>query len=151
MSFASFDVDKFGALNDQYGPMLCDRILFQIGQILQSAVGKADLVGRYAGQRFMVALLDAGPRAALKSIELMRQSIEKTTFLYEDKKIKLTVGGVFVEIKPSDDYVAVMERMEKTMKLVKEKGPNHTYLHSGRDPEPVESPSFGAEEKDVSI
>jgi hypothetical protein len=81
----------------------------------------------------------------------MRQTIEKATFLYEDKKLQLTVGGVFVEIKPSDEYHSVLERMEKTMKLVKEAGSNHTYQHSDRDPEPVESPSFGAEEKDISI
>ena len=56
-----------------------------------------------------------------------------------------------MEIKPSDEYHSVLERMEKTMKLVKETGPNHTYQHSDRDPEPVESPSFGAEEKDIPI
>lgn len=151
ISFALFDADRFGLLNEQHGPMICDRVLFHLGQLLHSSVGKADLVARHSGQRFFVALLDAGPRAALKSIELMRQTIEKATFLYEDKKLQLTVGGVFVEIKPSDEYHSILERMEKTMKLVKEAGPNHTYQHNERDPEPVESPSFGAEEKDIPI
>lgn len=152
MSAVLFDADKFGAVNEDYGPLLGDRILYQLGQILKSGFGEENLLGRFAGNRFLAVLLDAGPRAALKSIERIRQTVEKTTFLHEDRTIKITVGAAITEVKPDDgEYIAVLERLEKTMKTVKENGPNRAFLCDGHTPEPVESPNFGVEADEIVI
>jgi diguanylate cyclase (GGDEF)-like protein len=87
MSAALIDLDRFAGINEEYGTLLGNRMLHQIGQILKSKSGEADLLGRYSGDRFLAVLLDVGPRGALKSIELMRQTIGKTTFLHEAEKI----------------------------------------------------------------
>jgi diguanylate cyclase (GGDEF)-like protein len=151
MSAVLFDLDKFSAVNERYGPLLAERILYQVGQILKSAAGEADLVGRFAGQQFLVVILDAAPRAALKSIELLRQTIEKTTFLHEEEKIKVTVSDAITEVKPDDEYMAVLDCLERTMETVKEAGPNQSFLHDGQDAKLVESPSFGAKENEIVI
>ncbi len=151
MSAVLIDLDKFGFINENFGALLGDRILHQVGQILKAAVGEADLVGRYAGERFLAVLVDIGPRGALKSIELMRQTIDKTTFLHEAERIKATVGCAVAEVKPEDKYMDVLERLEKMMKIVKEAGHNRTFQYIDRSAEPVESPSFGAAENEIVI
>jgi diguanylate cyclase (GGDEF)-like protein len=151
MSAVLFDLDKFSEINEHYGPLLGDRILYQIGQILKSKMGEADLLGRFAGQQFLAVMLDVGPRAALKSIELLRQTIEKTTFLHEERKIKVSVGGAITEVESDDEYIEVLDRLEKTMSMVKEAGPNRAFLHDGREAKPVESPNFGAEAEEIVI
>jgi diguanylate cyclase (GGDEF)-like protein len=152
MSAVLFDADRFGAVNENHGLLLADRILYQIGQILKSGFGEENLLARYAGNRFLAVLLDVGPRAAVKSIERMRQTVEKTTFLHENQKIKITVGAAIAEVKPDDDeYIAVLDRLEKTMKTVKESGPNRAFLHDGSHPESVASPNLGAEGIEIVI
>jgi diguanylate cyclase (GGDEF)-like protein len=151
ISAVLFDVDRFSLFNENHGPLLGDKVLYQIGQILKAGFGETDLFGRFAGQRFLAVLLDVGPRAALRNIELMRQTIEKTVFIHDEEQIKMTVGCAITEIKPDDTYIGVLERLEKTLKTVKEAGANRTFMHIGRDVERVESPSFGAESNEIVI
>jgi diguanylate cyclase (GGDEF)-like protein len=151
MSMALFDIDRFGLVNEQHGPLIGDRVLFQFGQLLKSAVGKSDLVGRYAGQQFLVVMLDVGPRAALKTFEVMRQTVEKTTFMYDLGKINITTGEAITEVAPGESYAGVLDRLEKSIKSVKEAGVNQAVLHNGRVIEPIDSPSFGVEETRLQI
>jgi diguanylate cyclase (GGDEF)-like protein len=151
VSAALFDVDRFGKINEDFGPLIGDRILTHIGKILKEGIGKADLVGRFAGQRFLIITLDAGSRATLKTTEFLRQTVEKSTFIHEDARIQVTVSAAFTEVKPDDWYEAVLERLEETMEKVKQAGPNHTFLHNGKNIEPVQSPNFGAQNIEITI
>jgi diguanylate cyclase (GGDEF)-like protein len=151
LTAAMFDLDRLGAINEHEGPLLGDRILHQVGQILKSTVGDGDLLARYAGDRFVAVWLDLGPRAALKNIERARQTIEKTTFIHDAEKIKATVGCAIAEVAPDQGYMDVLNCLERTMKIVKDAGPNRSYFHDGRSAEPVKSPSFGAEATEIVI
>jgi PleD family two-component response regulator len=109
------------------------------------------LLGRFGGQRFLVVAVGIGPRAALTSIERMRQTIEKTTFIHEEEKIKVTLSGAITEVKPDDAYINVLERLEKTIKLVKEAGPNHTFQFEKGNATPIASPNFGVDAVEIPI
>lgn len=150
MTAAMFDLDRLGWINEHHGPLLGDRILNQIGQILKSSVAEGDLLGRYAGDRFLAVFLD-GPRATMKNVELARQTIEKSTFVHEQQRIKVTVGCAIAEVRPDQGYMEVLDCLETTMKIVKDAGPNRTFTHDGKTAEPVKSPSFGAEASEIVI
>ena len=55
-----------------------DRVLTGLTGVLRELCGPGRLLARYAGQRFAVVMLDAGPSALRKTAELLRQSIERT-------------------------------------------------------------------------
>ena len=155
MSAALFDIDGIGPINERYGSLPGDRIIREIGRFLENSVSTGDLVGRYAGQRFLVVQVDIGPRAALKNFETMRQSIEKTTYIQDDQPIKVTLTGGITEVVHDDTDVGLLERLETTLEAAKESGRNRSFaLDLGQlDAEPtlVESPSFGAKETDVQL
>ena len=48
------DVDRFKLLNDMYGHSFGDRVLIEVASRLRSAVREEDLVGRLAGDEFVV-------------------------------------------------------------------------------------------------
>jgi len=110
MSAALFDLDAFSHVNERYGALVCDKILYQIGQVIQGKAGEADLAGRYAGAQFLLVILDLGPRKAIKSAEFIRQSIERITFLSGDDEIRVTVGGGITEVVPDDTHEALFTR-----------------------------------------
>ena len=150
-SAALFDLDAFGQANDRYGALACDKILYQIAQSIQSQAGEANLAGRFAGQQFLLVILDVGPRKAIKTAELIRQSIERITFLSGDDEIRVTVGGGITEVVSDDTHEALFTRLEQALREAKEAGPNRSFLHDGRKTELVESPSLGAEYVEIPI
>ncbi len=156
MNAALLDLDEFGRVNEEYGPLVADRILARLAQLIQKRVGKGDLVGRYAGQRFLVVMLDVGPRAAIKNAEQLRQSIENVSFLIgglegDRQQTRVTVGGGITEVSPEDTLEGLFERLETTLKQAKKAGPNRAFFHDQENSELVESPDFGVEQIEIEI
>ena len=152
ISAAMIDMDGFGLINEKYGPLLGDRILYQIAQYLFSAIGKQDMATRYSGQQFVIAFLDNGPRTALKNLELIRQTLEKMTFVHETEKIQLTGKCSFTEVRQDDAYTTVFDRLEKTMKKTRAAGANRTFEHDLKDEiKLIESPNLGPKDLEMLI
>ncbi len=151
MSAALFDLDGFDLVNETHGALTGDRILHHIAKLIKEHAGKADLVGRFAGQQFLLIMLDVGPRAATKNAELIRQTLERITFLDGDKEICVTTGGGYTEVTPDDTEEGLFERLVATIKHVKEQGPNCAAFHDRGGPERVQSPNLGAEYKQIRI
>jgi diguanylate cyclase (GGDEF)-like protein len=151
MAAALFDIDEFGLLNERHGPLVCDRLLHALGRFFQEKAGAGNLVGRFAGQRFLVAMVDTGPRAATRNAELLRQTIEKIEFLSGETQVRLTVGAGVVEVKVEDTYEQVFERLQAALKAAKKAGPNRAALYERREPELVDPPDLGAEPATIAL
>ncbi len=153
ISTALFDLDDYGGLNERHGSLVGDRILYEVAQFLLRSAGKADTVARYAGQRFLVIMLDTGPRQAAKMAETIRQSIEHVAFQRNGTEIRLTAGVGLTEVRPSDTYIDVFNRLEAAVHHAKQSGPNRgsQYEPSAEGPEAIESPSFGIQDIEIVI
>jgi diguanylate cyclase (GGDEF)-like protein len=155
MSAALFDIDGLSAVNEQYGSLCGDRIIQQIGRFIEGFVSTGDLVGRYAGQQFVVVQVDVGPRAALKNFEIIRQSIHKTTYLQDDLPIEMTLTGGVTEVMQEDSDVGLLERLEETFRAARSSGNNRSFVldpgEMDAEPKLVESPNFGVEPTDVEL
>ncbi len=56
IGFLMIDVNRFKQINDQLGHIVGDRVLQQVGALLQEVVRGEDFVIRYGGDEFLVAL-----------------------------------------------------------------------------------------------
>jgi len=148
---AVLDLDAFGRINEEHGPLVGDRILFQLAQVMRQAVGKGDVVGRFRGESFLVLLPDVGPRVACKHAETMRQSIEKITFLRGAQAVRVTTSGGVAEVQPKDTPESLLQRLEGALHQAKQSGPNRLFFHDGKEASLIESPSFGAEPVEIAI
>lgn len=66
------DIDRFKAINDDYGHELGDRVLEGVGKILRRSLGSRDLISRYGGDEFIIILEVRGEeelQAAAKRIQ----------------------------------------------------------------------------------
>lgn len=151
MSAALLDLDGFGPINDQYGSLIGDRLLFQVARLIEAKIAKSDLPGRFAGQRFMIVMSDVGPRVAIRNLELLRQSLERLTFHSGAQEIRLTASAGITEIVSGDSRDAVYKRLEEMLKMAKEAGRNRSFFYVASEPEEVQSPNLGAEYKDIRI
>lgn len=151
-----FDLDDFGLRNEEHGCLIGDRVLYQIAQTIGAQAGASDMVGRIAGQRFLLMSVDSGPRAAMKTAELIRQTIEKIVFVHSQGRFSITTSGAITEVSPEDKtYLDVFKRLEKSIKAAKDDGRNCIYgckrNELEAEPERIEAPSFGAEEQEIEL
>lgn len=80
LSLIMLDLDKFKHYNDSYGHVVGDKLLRQIGQILQSNVRNIDLPARYGGEEFSVILPECSSNEAKFIGEKLREAIECSDF-----------------------------------------------------------------------
>lgn len=74
---AIFDIDQFKRVNDEHGHQAGDQLLRQVADRLSSSVRKGDLVCRYGGDEFLVALFGVAAEFAGKLVERLRSSLSE--------------------------------------------------------------------------
>ncbi|MDQ8023971.1 MAG: diguanylate cyclase [Moraxellaceae bacterium] len=75
-SFVMCDIDKFKTINDVYGHPAGDKVIQGFASVLQRTARDTDIVCRYGGEEFCVALPLTDPRQALAFAERVREQVE---------------------------------------------------------------------------
>ena len=146
MNAMLFDIDGFDKFNEDFGLAIGDRVLQEIARLIAKHIGRGNLVGRFAGQRFLVVMMDVGPRAAIKTAETIRQMIAKIKFVTGQQELRVTVGVGHTEVSPEDTEQALFERLEEALKVAKRIGANAAVTHDRTEVTPIESPDFNVAE-----
>jgi diguanylate cyclase (GGDEF)-like protein len=75
LSIAMIDIDHFKRLNDTYGHLAGDLVLYRIAQTIKRSVRRVDIVGRYGGEEFLVILPETDVDAAASIAEKVRRLV----------------------------------------------------------------------------
>lgn len=92
-SLAIFDLDRFKLLNDRYGHPLGDQVLKGFTAILEGAIRKHDVIGRYGGEEFALLMPNTGEETATRVAERVRREVESRGVEVAGRRIGLTVSG----------------------------------------------------------
>ena len=74
------DIDHFKQINDNHGHLVGDQVLAYVGRALQGQRRRHDMVGRWGGEEFLIALPGCPKVAATRIAEEVRRAIETLTF-----------------------------------------------------------------------
>ncbi len=75
ISLIMLDIDYFKQYNDRYGHVVGDTVLSLTVQAIQAHVKKTDVVGRWGGEEFGVALVSATTEQAARVAERIRETM----------------------------------------------------------------------------
>ena len=78
LALIMLDVDHFKVYNDTYGHIVGDRVLSKIVQAIRTHVHASDLVGRWGGEEFCIALLNTDNSGASYIAGRIRQTLAET-------------------------------------------------------------------------
>jgi diguanylate cyclase (GGDEF)-like protein len=125
LSFLMIDLDYFKEKNDKFGHLVGDVILKEIAAILKSNLREIDIIGRYGGEEFGVALSGIAREGAFQVAERLRSSIERSIFKAYDEKVSSTIS-IGISVFPEDgvEENALIESADKALYKAKEKGRN---------------------------
>lgn len=88
-----FDIDHFKKINDNHGHECGDIVLKTFASLLLKLTRDTDIVGRYGGEEFVVALHYHEQRELEKYISRIKSVITKNKFIYKDLKLKITFSA----------------------------------------------------------
>ena len=92
-AIAMIDIDHFKKINDKYGHDVGDHIITALSDILRSSTGHNDIVARFGGEEFCVAIKDIGHETAINIFERIRLEVEKYVYQLNDEEfIKFTIS-----------------------------------------------------------
>lgn len=92
-SLLMIDIDFFKRINDNYGHHIGDIVLQEVAHHCEQAVRKADFVGRFGGEEFVIFLPESTFENALEVADRLRKNIEKTILAeVGNEKIQITVS-----------------------------------------------------------
>lgn len=125
-SVVLFDIDNFKKINDTYGHDGGDYVLTTLGQqVKASGLRERDLAGRYGGEEFLLVLTNSDERQAAEVAERIRKKIESFEFVYEGKRIPVTVSmGVSSLKKDFPDAQEMYKAADKALYESKRTGKN---------------------------
>lgn len=112
LSLLLVDLDRFGAVNDQWGHEAGDQLLGSMAVTLRGILRSTDHFCRYEGDRFAVALTETGKPLAAEAAERLRAYIEATPFSAgSGGEVRLTcsVGVAFIEAKDANAERALID------------------------------------------
>lgn len=91
-AFIMFDLDDFKNINDIYGHLAGDSVLFEMAELFSSLFDNESIFARFGGEEFIVFFTNKGPKEAFKMAETLRRSLEEHLFVCDGRKIRVTAS-----------------------------------------------------------
>lgn len=128
-----FDLDHFKKLNDTYGHECGDVVLSTFGKILNKSIRDLDIVGRYGGEEFIAVIHFNLNRELLQFLKRIKSIVVENSFLYKDKKIKVTFSAGVAIRSSYDTYENTVQKADMLLYKAKENGRNKIVLENGME------------------
>lgn len=123
------DVDHFKRINDRHGHSAGDDVLVTLARILTAQLRQVDLVGRWGGEEFVVALSGADEAGARVASERLRQAVaamKVTDQLGNQLHTTVSIGASC--LLEDDTPERLINRADKLMYQAKAGGRNRVEL-----------------------
>jgi diguanylate cyclase (GGDEF)-like protein len=123
------DIDFFKKYNDKYGHLVGDEVLKEVSKILLESIYSTDIIGRYGGEEFVIAMPMIKKEEVLIKAERIREKIEGKKFFPEgihglaEEKITISIGVSFF---PDDNAskLGLLQAADKALYSAKQTGRN---------------------------
>ena len=140
MAVLLIDIDHFKQVNDQHGHLVGDEALRAVATILRSAIRTKDVIGRFGGEEFVIALPDTDAADATVTADRLRNAVAASPLaamcagVLDDPDLdpdtfQLTVS-VGVAVYPADGVTVddLLQRADRAMYAAKAAGRDRVRL-----------------------
>jgi diguanylate cyclase (GGDEF)-like protein len=127
MALLLVDIDNFKQVNDKYGHLVGDEMLFAVASLLTQQIRPSDLLARYGGEEFALILPDTSIVEAKLLAERVRVATETSMFNLDngvDQDINLTISVGITSWLLGDEINSLLARADKALYQAKENGRN---------------------------
>ncbi len=124
MALCLFDLDHFKLVNDDLGHAAGDKVLRETADLCRQAVRDCDIIGRFGGEEFVLALPDADADAALDIANRLRILLARHPFQALNGRTQTITLGLTL-VKPEETSLeAALLRADQALYQGKHQGRN---------------------------
>jgi diguanylate cyclase (GGDEF)-like protein len=123
LSCVILDVDKFKAINDQFGHLAGDEVLRTVARVISDTTRPSDFIARYGGEEFCVILVGATELEAVKWAERARFSLRAFPFeLAGDTRTITASFGVSERSETTQSIEQLIDQADQALMIAKKSG-----------------------------
>lgn len=125
MAVIMCDVDRFKAVNDNYGHDVGDKALMHIAKLMQNQLRYSDVVACYGGEEFIICLPHASMQQAVQIAEKLRKHIEEHPVSLENgDELALTASFGVAEVHSVVAFYNAVKQADEALYNAKRTGRN---------------------------
>lgn len=113
LSFLLADLDRFKALNDQYGHQAGDYVLKEVCRVWKGALRDYDVLARYGGEEFAVLLPETTEDEAMIVAEKLRRALDDHEFSRKGERYGVSASFGVASFTPDGERASKNELIEK--------------------------------------
>jgi diguanylate cyclase (GGDEF)-like protein len=131
LSLLMLDADRFKQVNDDYGHEVGDRVLKLIASVCRTNLRHFDIIGRYGGEEFIIALPETGGETAAEVAERIRAHVAElvVTTHKGDLKVSVSLGSATLS-EDIEDLADLINRADAALYAAKRGGRNQVRTYS---------------------
>jgi diguanylate cyclase (GGDEF)-like protein len=130
LSYAMFDLDRFGSLNKLYGADFCDSLIPRLAEIFRRCCADEDILVRYGGDEFCFVLPGPSETAAAKCAAIAAGVRALRSSQHPELRLSCSIGLAHFP-QPSRDGDELKEQADKALYQAKEAGRDRVMVWPG--------------------
>jgi diguanylate cyclase (GGDEF)-like protein len=127
LSLLLIDADRFKKVNDEHGHAVGDIVLRELAARLRERVRREDIVGRWGGEEFVVALPETTPDGAAAVAESLRAHVANTPITTTGATLDITIS-IGVSAWTGQDLDDLITRADRALYAAKAAGRDRVIL-----------------------
>ena len=133
LSLLFLDIDRFKGINDRWGHQTGDAVLVAIAELLVASFRAEDVVSRYGGEEFVIALPDANLQDSYRRSEQLRSAVMQLDFESHQRVGTVTASiGISTFPEHGSDLEALIGAADRALLRAKEAGRNRVVVASAQ-------------------
>lgn len=130
LCLAILDLDNFKEVNDRYGHEMGDRVLHDLGKLLQRSFRQDDLVARWGGEEFVISWYGISKQEAAQRLEQVLFNLRNMDFVtLDNKSFRITFSaGVVQYPEDGNNFPLLYHQADHLLYRAKQGGRNRVML-----------------------
>lgn len=134
------DIDHFKQVNDLYGHDVGDKLLIQIGRVLQACVRREDIACRWGGEEFLL-VIRSDLETARAVVERIRRKLGGIAVEAENTVVSVTMTFGIADCLEEETFSEVAKIADTNLLRGKRKGRNCVVLSRESEETPIMTPT----------
>jgi diguanylate cyclase (GGDEF)-like protein len=128
---AMIDIDRFKMVNDTFGHPVGDQVIRSLAWLLRGRLRNTDLIGRYGGEEFILALPDADLLRVISLLDQIREDFAALPHAHAQGTLRVTFSCGLAALPHYPTTSALIAAADEALLDAKRSGRNRLVLAEG--------------------
>src|SRR5574343_1068804 len=130
LAVAMIDIDRFKSINDTYGHPVGDQVIRSLAWLLRGRLRNTDLIGRYGGEEFIVALGGVDASQAVMLLDRIREDFAELPHAHSRGALRASFSCGVAAIPSHTTVSGLIEAADDALLNAKREGRNRIVVAS---------------------